>query len=154
MHFTESTLRWLKYAHVLASILFAGNVIVTGVWTAILFPKRTAFDFRFAARAIVITDWIFTFGGAVVLVASGIALALGRGLPIWDTRWIRQALIGLSLSTLIWVLLLIPAQRAMLRLTPDQDAALVRVYRRWNFAGWIAAVPLLWSLWNMTYKPG
>lgn len=151
--FSDSVLRALRTVHVLAAILFVGNVIVTGVWSALLFQQRKALDFRFAARAIVVTDWVFTFGGAVLLVASGVTMAVGRGYPMWETRWIREAMFGLLGSTTIWVLVLIPAQRRMLRLGSDQDDELRRVYQRWNIGGWIAAVPLLWSLWCMTYKP-
>ena len=150
---SEPLLRGLKVAHVLAAILFTGNVIVTGVWAAILFPRRGQFDFRLAARAIVITDWVFTLGGAIALVTTGVLLAIGRGFPIWGTFWIRQAVIGLALSTTIWLVVLVPAQRQMVRLSPAEDAALVRVYRRWNATGWLAAIPLLWALYCMTWKP-
>jgi uncharacterized membrane protein len=153
MLMSDTVLRALKTVHVLSAILFVGNVIVTGVWSALLFRDRRTFDFRYAARAIVVTDWVFTLGGAVLLVASGVTLAVGRGYPMWETRWIREAMLGLAGSTTIWVLVLIPAQRTMLRLSPALDARLITVYRRWNVAGWIAAIPLLWSLWCMTYKP-
>ncbi len=150
---SDTVLRALRTVHVLSAILFVGNVIVTGVWTALLFPQRRSFDFRIAARAIVVTDWVFTLGGAVVLVATGVTIAVGRGYPIWQTFWIRGAILGLLGSTTVWVLVLIPAQRRMLRLGAEQDDELRRVYQRWNVAGWLAAVPLLWSLWCMTYKP-
>jgi len=150
---SDSLLRAIKVAHVFAAILFAGNVIVTGVWAALLFRERSRLDFRHAARAIVFTDWIFTLGGAMVLVLTGVALALGRGFPMWETRWIREAILGLAISTVLWLAVLVPAQRRMLRLAPDDAAALRRVYHRWNATGWIAVVPLLWSLWCMVYKP-
>ncbi len=148
-----SVLGLLKLLHVLAAILFVGNVIVTGVWAAVMFRQRQGADFRLAARAIVVTDWIFTLGGAALLVVSGIMLAIGRGYPIWETRWIRGALIGLGLSTTLWLLVLVPAQRQMLRLGPESDPELQQVYARWNVTGWLATVPLIWSLWNMVYKP-
>jgi uncharacterized membrane protein len=144
----------MKWLHVLAAILFVGNVIVTGVWSAVMFRQRVGSDFRGAARAIVITDWIFTLGGAALLVASGVLLAAGRGYPLWATRWIRDAMLGLGLSTGVWLLVLVPAQRRMLQLGPEADAELRRVYGRWNIAGWFATVPLLWSLWCMVTKPG
>lgn len=150
---SDDALRALKVLHVLAAILFTGNVIVTGVWSAILFRARARVDFRIAARAIVITDWVFTLGGAVLLVTSGVVIALGRGYPIWGTPWIRNAVLGLSLSTAVWLVVLVPAQRRLLRIGPGQDDVLRRTYSRWNVAGWLAAVPLLWALWNMVYKP-
>ncbi len=154
MTISAAALAALKWLHVLAAILFVGNVIVTGVWSAVMFRQRVGSDFRAAARAIVLTDWIFTLGGAALLVASGVMLAAGRGYPLWDTRWIRDAMIGLGLSTALWLLVLVPAQRRMLQLGPHSDLELRRVYGRWNVVGWLATVPLLWSLWSMVNKPG
>lgn len=134
--------------------MFVGNVVVTGVWTAVYFRARAALDFRVAARAIVLTDWIFTFGGGAVLVLSGVGLALGRGFPLWDTPWIRQAIVALGVSTAAWLIVLVPAQRVMLRATPDHAAVLTRAYHRWNITGWAATVPLVYAVWCMVAKPG
>lgn len=153
-HFSDTTLQVLRLVHVLAAVLFLGNVIVTGVWSALLFSARHTLDFRHAARGIVITDWVFTVGGAMVLVGSGVTLAIGRGYPMWATPWIRNAMLGLALSTAIWLVVLVPAQRRMRQLGTGDDAELVRTYQRWNVSGWVAVVPLLWSLWQMVNKPG
>lgn len=144
----------LKTLHVLAALLFVGNVVVTGVWTAVYFRARATLDFRVAARAIVLTDWIFTFGGGAVLVLSGIGLSLGRGFPIWQTPWIRQAIFALGLSTAAWLIVLVPAQRVMLRASPEDAAALTRAYHRWNITGWAATIPLVYAVWCMVAKPG
>jgi uncharacterized membrane protein len=151
---TETLLAALKTVHVIAAILFVGNVVVTGVWTAVYFRARATHDFRVAARAIVLTDWIFTFGGGAVLVLSGIGLAQGRGFPIWGTPWIRHALLALGLSTVVWLVVLVPAQRVMLRASPDDGAALTRAYHRWNVTGWAATIPLVYAVWCMVAKPG
>lgn len=143
---------FLKTAHVLGAILFVGNVIVTGVWSAIFFRARHSHDFQRAARAIVITDWCFTVGGGALLSMSGVALAMFRGLPLWETAWIRQALLALVLSTVMWLVVLVPAQRVMVR-AGISDAELVRAYTRWNVVGWAATVPLVYAVWCMVAKP-
>ena len=143
----------LKTTHVLSAVLFVGNVVVTGVWSALFFRLRETHDFRAAARAIVVTDWVFTFGGGTLLTASGIALAMSRGLPIWGTPWIRQALLALVVATVLWLGLLVPAQRTMLRATPAIEAEWTRAFRRWTVVGWIATVPLLYAIWCMVAKP-
>ncbi len=145
----------IKALHVLAAILFVGNVIVTGIWAALFFRARRTHDFQVAARAIVVTDWIFTVGGGAMLTITGIALAIGRGHPVWGTPWIRQAIVALVISTIMWLVLLVPAQRIMLRtVSSDADESrLVRAYSRWNLAGWTATAPLLYAVWCMVTKP-
>jgi uncharacterized membrane protein len=145
----------LKALHVLGAILFVGNVIVTGIWTAIFIRARHTHDFRVAARAIVFTDWLFTVGGGALLTTTGVSLAIGRGYPVWGTPWIRQALVALTISTVMWLVLLVPAQRLMLREVSNEaeEARLVRAYTRWNVAGWTATVPLLYAVWCMVAKP-
>ncbi len=153
MELSATALAALKWAHVVGAVLFVGNVVVTGVWTAICWRARATHDFRLAARAIVLTDWIFTVGGGGVLVTSGVLLAMGRGFPLWGTPWIRQALLALAASMLLWLVVLIPAQSAMLRIPREDDAALRRAYHRWNAVGWVATVPLLYAVWCMVAKP-
>jgi uncharacterized membrane protein len=152
---SATLLSGLKALHVLAAILFVGNVIVTGVWTAIFFRARRTHDFTLAARAVVLTDWIFTVGGGALLTTTGISLALGRGYPLWDTQWIRNAIVALAISTAMWLVLLVPAQRIMLRaVSTNADATrLEAAYARWNIAGWTATVPLLYAVWCMVAKP-
>jgi uncharacterized membrane protein len=154
MELSATVLAALKWAHVVGAALFVGNVVVTGVWAAICWRARATHDFRLAARAIVLTDWIFTVGGGGVLVTSGVLLAIGRGFPLWGTPWIRQALLALGASMLLWLVVLIPAQSAMLRIAPEDDAALRRAYHRWNAVGWTATVPLFYAVWCMVAKPG
>ena len=153
---SPTVLSSLKALHVLAAILFVGNVIVTGIWTAIFFRARHTHDFRLAARAIVFTDWLFTVGGGALLTITGVSLAIGRGYPVWGTPWIRQAMVALAVSTVMWLVLLVPAQRIMLRVVSSEavEARLVRAYTRGNVAGWTATAPLLYAVWCMVAKPG
>lgn len=145
----------LKTAHVLGAILFVGNVIVTGIWSGLFFRARHTHDFERAARAIILTDWGFTVGGGALLTTSGVLLALQRGLPLWGTPWIRQAIIALVISTLLWLIVLVPAQRAMVRHRRHDtgDEVLVGHYTRWNITGWLATVPLVYAVWCMVAKP-
>ncbi|HYW51673.1 MAG TPA: DUF2269 family protein [Gemmatimonadaceae bacterium] len=153
MIFSEHTLRLLRVVHVLAAILFLGNVIVTGVWSTLMHRQRATVDFRHAARAIIVTDWLFTVGGAMLLVASGLSIAIGRGYPVLGTRWIRDGVIGLAIATAIWLIVLVPVQRRLVRCGPGDEAERDRLFQRWNVAGWCAVLPLLYSLWSMIYKP-
>jgi uncharacterized membrane protein len=56
----------------------------------------------------------------------------------------------------MWLVVLVPAQRGMVRheAAVHDDAALVRAYTRWNVVGWLATVPLVFAVWCMVAKPG
>jgi len=151
---SPAVLALLKTAHVLAAVLFVGNVVVTGIWAARLFRVRATHDFRVAARAIVVTDWWFTVAGGGILVMSGIALAVGRGYSLLGTPWIRHAIVALGISTVLWLAVLVPAQRRMVVAAPQDDPRLASAYRRWNAVGWLATAPLVYALWCMVAKPG
>jgi uncharacterized membrane protein len=146
----------LKSLHVLAAVLFVGNVVVTGVWAELaLRARRTAADFTLAARAIWITDWLFSIGAATVLTATGIAQALLRGWSLWGTPWIRDTIMLLAASTVLWLAVLLPTQLELSRAAAaDDDARLLRAFRRWRVVGWLATLPLVLALWRMVAKDG
>lgn len=146
----------LKTLHVVAAVLFVGNVVVTGIWAALVFGARTrAADFRVAARAIWVTDVLFSIGAAALLVGTGVAQAMLAGMPIVGTPWIRDAIVALALSTALWLIVLLPAQRTMSRAAAaDDDATLGAAFRRWTVWGWLATAPLVYALWRMVAKDG
>ncbi len=138
-----------RFLHVLGVVLMLGNVIVTGVWAELLWRWDGAPRFRSVARAIWWTDIAFTIGGSALLTTFGVLRARALGLPLWDTPWIRHGLVGLGVSTAIWLVVLLPAQRAMLA---DDPAVVRRALQRWRVWGWLAVAPLLWALWAMVTK--
>jgi len=69
-----------------------------------------------AAILIEFTDRGFTVGGGALLTVTGVALAI---------------------STIMWLVLLVPAQRVLLRTVSivADDAGLDRAYSRWDVCG-------------------
>jgi uncharacterized membrane protein len=140
----------LRAAHVLGAVLLLGNVIVTGVWAALGMRARDVVAHQAVARAVIITDWCFTVPGGALLVVSGMAMAhLGR-LPLLETPFVRTGLIALSLSTGLWLGVLIPLQVRWERATDRHEAE--RLFRWWSVVGWSATVPLLIGLWGMASR--
>ncbi|MCU0623953.1 MAG: DUF2269 domain-containing protein [Gemmatimonadaceae bacterium] len=138
-----------KFLHVLAAVLMLGNVIVTGLWAELLWRWEGPTRFRSAARGIWWTDVAFTLGGGALLTVTGTVRAVQLGLPFWSTPWLRVGLLGLGLSTAIWLVVLLPAQRRML---VAEGAALRAALWQWRLWGWLAVVPLVWALWAMTTR--
>lgn len=140
-----------RFAHVFAAVLLLGNVIVTGLWAELLWRWDGPARFRSVARAIWWTDVACTLGGGTVLTIAGVVRAVQLGLPLWETPWLRSGIMGLGLSTAIWLVVLVPAQRRML---VAEGAALRAAMLQWRLWGWLAVVPLVWALWAMTTARG
>jgi uncharacterized membrane protein len=141
-----------RVLHVVGAVLLVGNVTVTGFWAAFLYMQRTSMSFRPVARAILWTDLLFTAGGAALLTFSGIQLILARGYPFWDTPWLVRGVGSLALSTLLWLVVLIPDQFRLERMSPNDPAGLRRVFLRWSLVGWTSTALLFYSLWAMVKK--
>lgn len=141
----------LRAVHVLGAILLLGNVIVTGLWAALLWRERDAIPFRHVARVILWADLAFTVLGGTLLTMSGILLVIA-GHPGWrSTPWIRHGAGALAVATAVWLVLLLPDQWRLLRWREDAPRYGV-VYRRWSAVGWGTTFLLLYGLWAMVTK--
>lgn len=141
-----------RLLHIAGAVLLLGNVVVTGLWAAFLYRRRNVLPFRQVAKAILWADIWFTLGGGTLLVFSGIQLILLRGLPFWETRWLVNGVGALALSTLLWLVVLLPDQVRLARLDERDDAALRRVFLRWSAVGWTATAALFYGLWAMVAR--
>ena len=64
----------------------------------------------FAQRQVTLTDFVFTAGGAGLLLIAGMANIGRQQMSIMDPSWLLWGLVLFSLSGLIWVAMLIPIQ--------------------------------------------
>jgi uncharacterized membrane protein len=83
----------MKTLHILAVVLFLGNIITGLFWKA--HGDRTA-DPRIIAHTlegIIRSDRWFTIPGVLLIVGFGVAAALLGRLPILGTGWIWQSIV-------------------------------------------------------------
>ena len=141
----------LRALHVTGAVLLLGNVTVTGFWATYLYRRGGQVPFRPVARAILWTDLLFTLLGGTLLTISGILLVRHHGLRVTDTPWLLKGITALALSTLLWLLMLLPA---LLRLErPPPGAPELRgVFLRWSAVGWAATLVLFYGLWAMVSR--
>jgi uncharacterized membrane protein len=142
----------LKWFHVLGAVLLLGNVTVTGLWAYVLFRQRATVGLRAIARGILWTDLIFTLSGGAMLTVSGILMTRARGIPIFETSWVRHGVYLLAMSTVLWLVFLLPDQVRMERTDPADDARFRKLFIRWSVIGWISTVLLFAGLWVMVTK--
>jgi len=147
----------MKTLHVLAVVLFLGNIITGLFWKA--HGDRTA-DPRIIAHTlegIIRNDRWFTLPGVVLIVGFGVAAALVGRIPILGTAWIWQSIVLFSASGVAFMLLVAPLQRRLLAIASagmsgdPWEPAYRRLSRRWEFWGIVA---ILTPLALMVHKPG
>lgn len=141
----------LKWLHIVGAVMMLGNVVVTGMWSTLLY-RDTTVGRRSIARGILMTDLFFTVGGASLLVITGIFVARSAGLPLMGTGWIRHGIYLFAAAGLLWLLFLLPAEFRMER-AADDEARFRALFRRWTFIGWAATLLLVGALWMMVMKP-
>ena len=150
----------LKTIHVISVILFLGNIITGLFWMAHANKTRDPRLQAHAMSGVIRSDAYFTIPAVLVIIASGIALAMEAGLPILGTWWITASLIAFGASGLLFGIFLAPLQRRLL--TAAQTANDGREwpspeYRRmstiWEVVGIIAILLPLAAVGLMVYKP-
>jgi uncharacterized membrane protein len=150
----------LKTLHILAVVLFLGNIITGVFWKA--HADRTG-DPRIMAHTldgIIRSDRWFTIPGVLLIIAFGMGAAIMARLPILGTGWILHSLILFAISGLAFMGQVAPLQRKLLALAREgvggrwDPAAYHRLSRRWELWGAVAVLTPLAALVLMVVKPG
>jgi uncharacterized membrane protein len=152
------TYEFFKMVHVLGIVIFLGNIIVTGVWKYRADATSRPEVIAFAQRLVALIDWIFTFGGVILILIGGFGMVHVAGIDIAQTPWIQHGLTFFGLSGLIWVLILIPIQVMQARLARAfADGGEIperywRLNRQWYIWGTVATVLPLLNIYVMVQK--
>ncbi|MBW7851635.1 MAG: DUF2269 domain-containing protein [Rhodospirillales bacterium] len=149
----------LKTLHILGVVLFVGNIIVTGWWKTMADRTREPRIVAFAQRQVALTDWVFTFGGIVMVVIGGWGNAYWHGIPL-STPWLALGQSLFIISGVVWVAVLVPLQIKLGRMArafataggiPDAYWSLSRL---WLWFGIVATILPLSVIPVMVLKLG
>lgn len=155
----DQTYMLLKSIHIFGAIIFLGNIIITGWWKFMADRTREPKVIAFAQRQVTLTDFVFTGGGAALVLGGGMGNAVLHGMDFFAIRWMAWGLGLFTASGLIWVTILIPIQIKQARLARQFEnwnsvpEEYWRLCRWWNFFGALATVLPLINLYWMVYKP-
>ena len=153
-------LQVLLALHILAAVVFVGNIITAAFWKTRADRSGNLETIAITARSLLQADYVFTAPGIVVLLATGIWMV---GLSDWarfQEPWLGGSFVLLIITGAIWLAVLLPQQRRMVRLAQEgADAgALGPEYRRagriWSMFGGIATLLPILILFLMVFKPG
>jgi len=154
-----NTYLWLKSLHLLGVVLFLGNIIITGWWKFMADKTLNQQVIAFAQRQVTLTDFIFTAGGSVLVLAGGLGNAMLHGMPILQIRWLTWGFWLFNISGLIWIFILIPIQirQAKLAKAFENGGEIPLVYwqlgKQWYIWGTVATLLPLMNLYWMVLKP-
>jgi uncharacterized membrane protein len=149
----------LKTLHIVGVVLFIGNIIVTAWWKVMADRTRDPKIIAFAQRQVTLTDWVFTFGGIVLVAIGGYGNAALHGIPM-TLAWLAWGNALFILSGVIWVAVLIPVQTKLARIARTfADGGTIpetywRLEKLWGLFGGIATVLPLANIAIMVFKPG
>lgn len=153
-------LQLLLALHILAAVVFVGNIITAAFWKTRADRSGNLETIAITARSLLQADYVFTAPGIVVLLVTGIWMV---GLSDWarfQEPWLGGSFVLLIITGVIWLAVLLPQQRRMVRLAQEgADAgALGPEYRRagriWSMFGGIATLLPILILFLMVFKSG
>lgn len=149
----------LKLIHVLAVIMFVGNISVGVFWKAIADKTKDPRVITHTIEGITRADRIFTIPGIVLLLIGGFGAAAVSRIPIFSTGWTLWGLILLVIAGAAFGPLA-RAQRQIASLgqaakspTAFDWAAYGRLSRVWRSWGLIALLAPLLAVVLMVLKP-
>jgi uncharacterized membrane protein len=151
---------WLKLVHVLAAIVFLGNIITGLFWKLHADRSRSPAIIAHTFAGITRSDRWFTIPGVLVIIGSGLANAFIAHYAIFRHAWLWGSLLLFGASGIAFVLRVAPLQLKLEALARD-GAARGELdwdrYRRlsltWELWGAFAVVTPLVALALMVIKP-
>lgn len=149
----------LKSLHIFGAVIFLGNIIVTGWWKVMADRTRDPNIIAFAQRQVTLTDYVFTAGGAVLVLGTGLGNAVIHGMDYLTIHWMAWGYWLFIISGGIWAAILIPIQVIQARtarqfqktgIIPENYWVLERI---WMVFGTLATVIPLANIYWMVFKP-
>jgi uncharacterized membrane protein len=149
----------LKSLHIISVVLFLGNII-TGVFWKFHGDRIGTLQARAQALdGIIRSDRWFTLPGVMVIIITGVLLALTMKLPLLGTKWIAWSLILFGISGVTFSARVAPLQKKLLANVHGglngnwNETEYQRMSRAWEVWGWVATLTPVAALVLMVTKP-
>jgi uncharacterized membrane protein len=151
---------WLKLVHLLAVVLFIGNIVTGVFWHKHALRTRDSKLLAHAMDGVIRSDRLFTMPSVLLIIASGVFAAIQGGFPILRTPWILWTLVLFGVAGIVFGARLTPLQRKMRTLAEAgaksgafDYVAYHRLSKQWDFWGAVATIAPLLGLALMVLKP-
>jgi uncharacterized membrane protein len=94
------TYSYLKLFHLIAVIIFLGNIFTGAFWMHIAIKTKDLKIIAHTMKGVIKSDRLFTIPGVIFITAGGFMTAIFGHIPILHTGWILWSLILFSISEL------------------------------------------------------
>jgi len=132
-----------KLIHVIAVILFLGNIITGLFWKFHADGTRDPKVITHAFEGIIRADRWFTLPGVVAIVAAGIGAAIQGHFPILGTGWIFWSIVLFAVSGIAFTWKVAPLQ---VRIVNIARAGIDSGQMDWNL---YHALSRSWEIWGL-----
>lgn len=155
----DNTYLLFKTIHLLGVVVFLGNIIVTAWWKIMADRNGHPRVVAFAQRQVTLTDFLFTFGGVVLITVGGVGNVRFAHMDSARTAWLYWGEGLFAASGVIWIFILIPVQFMQAKLARKFEFAdsipekYWQLNRIWAVFGVIATILPLLNLYWMVFKP-
>lgn len=150
---------YFKLIHLLAVVIFLGNIITGLYWMRIAVKTRDLRIIHFTIKGIITADRYFTIPGVIIITTFGILAAVYGHYPLLRTGWVLWSIILFSISGLAFGFKVAPLQKTILSLTAINENAnafdcdyFQKKYIEWEVWGLIALITPLAAFVMMTLK--
>jgi uncharacterized membrane protein len=138
----------LLLLHLLAVIIFLGNIITEIYWLYQASKTGSKEIIRFAITGIIKGDKIFTLPSVFLITVTGSVVYSHFSLA--ENHWLLFALISYIISGIVYVFKIAPLQRKISGIVSNTSPMLPDDYRKnyssWNLWGWVALLTALLAL--------
>ncbi|WP_373233467.1 DUF2269 family protein [Cohnella sp.] len=105
---------WLTL-HLIGVVLFIGNIITAAFWKVRADLTKDPTVIYGTVKNVMLADYVFTLPGIALIIVSGFAMAATAEWPMSGLNWLTLSLILFAFTGIIWLAILIPLQRGMIR---------------------------------------
>ena len=150
---------YYKLIHLLAVVIFLGNIITGLFWMRIAVKTSDLKIINFTMRTIIKLDRYFTIPGVIIITTFGIFAAVYGHFPLLHTGWILWSIILFTISGLAFGMKVAPLQKRIHNLTLNKELStefdwkhFKQIYYEWDIWGLIALLTPMASFIMMILK--
>ncbi|MBL0341642.1 MAG: DUF2269 family protein [Bacteroidetes bacterium] len=150
---------FLKLFHVIAVLVFLGNVFTGLFWMQQAFQSKDVKIIAHTIKSVVKSDLYFTIPGVVTITFFGFIAATNGQFPILGTGWILWSLLLFTLSGVVFMQRVVPLQKQMSKMTmelPNEQEfnweQFSKSYQQWKFWGYVALLAPVAAMVLMVLK--